>query len=616
MKTTIALLTLLSFGPAMTSSQAEVSVSLFYDQLEPYGEWMDVADYGYVWHPRDAGDDWRPYTDGRWAYTDAGWTWVSDEPYGWAVYHYGRWANLDRVGWVWVPGTEWGPAWVSWRKSERHVGWAPLPPEATFRVNVAIGSWADSYYDIGPASYTFVDVRNLGATRIVSVARPWRENITFINETRNITNISYQNNIVINQGPRYEEVVRVSEQPIRRLRLDRRTDITADVRSPDAFRTRVEGESLAIAAPTITRTGEAAPKRIGRKVAKAEVNRGWKGVGSEQEVQKLRAKVKSDAPQAPAELPKEPKFEREDKAAATTTAPSQPAKPGDATTPPASRPGQPPTSTTAGETPAKPGEKTTTTPPATDTPARPGPGAEPDRPGRTTDRPEPNADTPGRPGRSARPSTPDQPGTPADANRPGRSGRPDPSARPDGNTRPGTPDREGRSARPATPKEPELPTKPDARGKTNEATPQPDRPERTARPETPRPETPDRPGRVNPAETPDRPDRAETPRSERPPQQPENRAARPERAPQPENRPDRAATPPEDRPARAERPDRETPRAERPDAPAAGNRPERAERPQAKAPGVRPRPEAPAQGGNNPAGEDGEPKDPRAKKKE
>jgi hypothetical protein len=87
---------------------ADVSVSVFYDALEPHGEWIEVSDYGYVWTPRGVDADWRPYTDGQWAYTDAGWTWVSEEPYAWAVYHYGRWANIERVGWSWVPDTEWG----------------------------------------------------------------------------------------------------------------------------------------------------------------------------------------------------------------------------------------------------------------------------------------------------------------------------------------------------------------------------------------------------------------------------------------------------------------------------------------------------------------------------
>ena len=55
------------------------------------------------------------YADGYWAYTDVGWTWISYEDFGWATYHYGRWASLADYGWVWFPGSdlEWGPAWVS-----------------------------------------------------------------------------------------------------------------------------------------------------------------------------------------------------------------------------------------------------------------------------------------------------------------------------------------------------------------------------------------------------------------------------------------------------------------------------------------------------------------------
>src|SRR5205085_7912562 len=73
---------------------ADVSANFFYDNLSG-GSWYDVADYGYVWQPDVAtNSNWRPYTDGYWAYTDQGWTWVSYEDFGWATYHYGRWARL------------------------------------------------------------------------------------------------------------------------------------------------------------------------------------------------------------------------------------------------------------------------------------------------------------------------------------------------------------------------------------------------------------------------------------------------------------------------------------------------------------------------------------------
>ena len=131
-----------SSGDVSTNENA--SYDTFYSKLDPYGDWRETADYGYVFQPRAAEGSrkWRPYTNGRWVYTEAGWTWVSEEPFGWATYHYGRWTRLRNIGWVWVPGDEWAPAWVSWRKSDDYVGWAPLPPEATFdrRAGIAMTS--------------------------------------------------------------------------------------------------------------------------------------------------------------------------------------------------------------------------------------------------------------------------------------------------------------------------------------------------------------------------------------------------------------------------------------------------------------------------------------------
>lgn len=92
------------------------------------GEWLDTPEYGVVWRPTTVGSDWRPYSAGRWAFTDAGWAWVSDEPFGWAVYHYGRWAYAGDAGWIWLPGRVWAPAWVAWRWGDGYAGWCPLGP--------------------------------------------------------------------------------------------------------------------------------------------------------------------------------------------------------------------------------------------------------------------------------------------------------------------------------------------------------------------------------------------------------------------------------------------------------------------------------------------------------
>src|SRR5690348_15205961 len=87
------------------------SVDVFYDQLSPYGVWVDDARAGRVFIPEQA--SFVPYTDGHWEDTDLGMVWVSNEPFAWATSHYGRWFySVDFGRWTWVPDTTWGPSWV------------------------------------------------------------------------------------------------------------------------------------------------------------------------------------------------------------------------------------------------------------------------------------------------------------------------------------------------------------------------------------------------------------------------------------------------------------------------------------------------------------------------
>ncbi len=228
-------------------TRSTASYGMFYRKLEPHGDWRETSDYGFVWQPREAEDrNWRPYTDGRWVYTDAGWTWVSEEPFGWATYHYGRWVRLRRVGWVWVPGDEWAPAWVSWRTSKDYVGWAPLPPEARFDRRSGIRNWADNHYDIGPDQYAFVPNNEFGSRRVRSSVVPVERNVTIVIETTNVTNITYANTTIVNQGPNYEEMRTRSRQPIERYRLERQ--VNSETTAPPSVR----GEVLVMSAPALT----------------------------------------------------------------------------------------------------------------------------------------------------------------------------------------------------------------------------------------------------------------------------------------------------------------------------------------------------------------------------
>lgn len=108
-----------------------VAVTTFDAHLAPYGAWLVLPGYGRVWQPalHVVGPDFYPYgTGGTWVFTDAGWMFDSTYPFGWAVFHYGRWVLVAGYGWLWVPGDTWGPAWVTWRTGGTWVGWAPLGP--------------------------------------------------------------------------------------------------------------------------------------------------------------------------------------------------------------------------------------------------------------------------------------------------------------------------------------------------------------------------------------------------------------------------------------------------------------------------------------------------------
>nr|WP_320133317.1 DUF6600 domain-containing protein [uncultured Holophaga sp.] len=99
----------------------------FADELEGQGNWVYVGSVGaYCWQPRGVSPDWRPYWRGHWASYPGGMTWVSAEPWGFVTHHYGRWGWTAALGWYWIPGIQYAPAWVAWQDADDSFGWAPL----------------------------------------------------------------------------------------------------------------------------------------------------------------------------------------------------------------------------------------------------------------------------------------------------------------------------------------------------------------------------------------------------------------------------------------------------------------------------------------------------------
>jgi hypothetical protein len=113
-------------------------------ELDAAGNWETTAEYGDVWVPTGLPFDWAPYRDGHWRWIAPwGWTWIDDQPWGFAPSHYGRWAFVGKH-WVWVPGgfvehPEYMPAVVAFLGTRGvglsvadstgpGIGWFPLAP--------------------------------------------------------------------------------------------------------------------------------------------------------------------------------------------------------------------------------------------------------------------------------------------------------------------------------------------------------------------------------------------------------------------------------------------------------------------------------------------------------
>ena len=236
-----------AIGVAVAASAGPVGVDVFYRNLAPYGYWVQRPNYGWVWTPRQMRYGWRPYSAGRWVYSDYGWTWAAaaSEPWGWATYHYGRWYDDPNYGWQWVPGTDWGPAWVSWQSGGGYLGWAPLPPAVGWSAGVGLdlGGFNLSA-GLAPDSYCFVPTGSFLAVNVGAFIVPAGRNVAIFHQTTNITNYGLVGNHVFNRAFPVETIQRATGQRVPTFRV-------ANGTGPRAGELR--GNSLALYRPAVER---------------------------------------------------------------------------------------------------------------------------------------------------------------------------------------------------------------------------------------------------------------------------------------------------------------------------------------------------------------------------
>jgi hypothetical protein len=185
-----------------SASARYVSIDVVgYEDLDAHGTWRKDPTYGNVWAPNRVASGWTPYRDGHWAWIEPwGWTWVDDQPWGYAVSHYGRWANV-RGAWVWVPGPRtvpavYAPAQVAFVGGSGSataavgalaalVGWFPLAPREVYQPSYPVSRGYFERINRSNAAVAPTVINNYYNTTIVNsttVNRAPRSRQTYANQ--------------------------------------------------------------------------------------------------------------------------------------------------------------------------------------------------------------------------------------------------------------------------------------------------------------------------------------------------------------------------------------------------------------------------------------------------
>jgi hypothetical protein len=162
--------------------------------FDQYGRWVYVSEYGYIWNPGVTAADWVPYREGHWQWVRGRYVWISYEPWGWAAYHYGRWAYVTGTGWCWVPPAVneiyWGPGYVGWVNTPEYIGWVPLAP-------------GEIYYSYGYYGPRSINISTVNVNTIA--AEPHYRNVPVRNSVTVVTRDTF--------GMRERVLLRPTENP-------------------------------------------------------------------------------------------------------------------------------------------------------------------------------------------------------------------------------------------------------------------------------------------------------------------------------------------------------------------------------------------------------------------
>jgi hypothetical protein len=317
-----------------SSSSRYVSADVVgYEDLDDHGAWRRTPDNGYVWFPRTTEANWAPYHNGHWDYIEPwGYTWVDDEPWGFAPFHYGRWVNYEG-SWGWVPAAPraegavyvrpvYAPALVAWvggphfaigvgasggYGSGVSVGWFPLGPREVYVPSYRV-------------SRNYVNNVNVSNTTVNTTVVNNYYNTTVVNNNVSVTNVKYVNQSVPGAVAATTPQAFTSAQPVARnaVKVDQREVASAPVRAftPPAIPAKqaVLGTGAAAAKPpaavqtraVVAKVAPPPPPPTFEKRQEAIKINGGKplSVAQVQQIQPVSARVVAPVKIAPAAAPK------------------------------------------------------------------------------------------------------------------------------------------------------------------------------------------------------------------------------------------------------------------------------------------------------------------------
>lgn len=240
-----------------------VDFEYFYKELSSYGEWIEIdakklgidikptamnnsnntlisdllgirtayAQTGeqifnlFVWRPANelasemikGSNEYIPYNNGQWIYTDEGWYFKANTPQEELTSHYGRWTQDEELGWIWLPGKTYSPAWVDWRQNDDYVAWAPVTP-GKYIENDAV-----KIDDINENRYTIVEKKHLIEPSVYKYRYQYVENKNkiMIKEMTKTDGIIIKDKKVINKGPDVTDIEKKSGKKIEQIKINK-----------------------------------------------------------------------------------------------------------------------------------------------------------------------------------------------------------------------------------------------------------------------------------------------------------------------------------------------------------------------------------------------------------